>query len=111
MPHQNNNDIIIEWAPFRVANHVTTEQLIAAAERVEQEFLKQQPGYLKRELLQGEDNQWVDLVHWRSGVEAQNAGKAFMQHPCCMAYIELMANMDQPGNGPQHYRQTKAWYE
>lgn len=101
--------ITVEWAPFNVASHVTEEQLLCAAERVEQEFLKQQPGYLKRELLKGEGNQWVDLVHWRSEDDANNAGQSFMQFSCCQEYFALMVGMDQPGCGPKHYHQAKAW--
>ncbi|MCO4785024.1 hypothetical protein [Marinomonas atlantica] len=108
MPNQNTT-ITIEWAPFTVASHVTSEQVIEAAERVEQEFLQQQQGYLKRELLKGEGDQWVDLVHWQSEQDANNAGKSFMQFSCCQDYLTLMVGMDQPGSGPKHYHQAKAW--
>ncbi|AHK14653.1 hypothetical protein [Thalassolituus oleivorans] len=63
MPNQQQSSAnrTIEWAPYTLKDGIDESDLIQAATDVETQFLKQQPGYLQRQLLKGKDNQWVDL--------------------------------------------------
>jgi hypothetical protein len=99
---------VIEWAPFVLADGVDEATLLAASEALQREFLSQQPGFVRRELLRGADGQWVDLVHWAS----QEAAEAVMQNvagsPACHRYFSLMAGADtnEPGAGVLHLAQV-----
>ena len=52
--------------------------------------LRTAPGYLSRELLRGDDGLWVDVVHWRSLAEAQQAMAHFPNLPSAQAFGALM---------------------
>lgn len=98
----------IEWAPFTLADGVDEATLLAASEALQREFLSQQPGFVRRELLRGSGTQWVDLVYWAS----KEAAEAAMQHvagsPVCHRYFALMAGADgdEPGAGVLHLAQV-----
>lgn len=104
----NSNELTIEWAPFKVAENVTNEDLLTAADQIEQKFLQQQKGYVRRELLQGQDNQWVDLIYWASNEDAAAAAEKANSSEACLAYFSLMAGMED-GGGISHYSLQKTW--
>ncbi len=102
---------IIEWAPFVVADGVDDEELLAASEQLQKGFLENQKGFLKRELLKGKDNHWVDLVYWASEEDAQQAMENAATSPVCMTYFSLMVAADHtdPSAGVFHYRKMADW--
>lgn len=102
-----SNSLTVEWAPFKVADHVSDAELFEAASALENNFLKQQPGYVRRELLKGEGHNWVDLVYWSSSESAQAASKSFMNSTACQQYFALMTDTD--GSGVAHYSQAQCW--
>jgi hypothetical protein len=81
---------VVEWAPFRLADGVTDTQLLAASDRVHEEVLRHQPGFLRRELLRVDATQWADLVFWtdRAAADAVMAGAG--AHPAFAAYFACM---------------------
>jgi hypothetical protein len=103
----DSNKLTVEWAPFKVAANVSDAELFTAANALENNFLKQQPGYVRRELLKGERRNWVDLVYWSSPESAQAASKSFMNSTACQQYFALMADTD--GSGVAHYSQAQCW--
>ncbi|MBI3584022.1 MAG: hypothetical protein HY096_08755 [Nitrospinae bacterium] len=104
-------NIIIEWAPFTVANGVDDATLIATSEALQNQFLSKQRGFIKRELLKGKDNQWVDVVYWNSKEDAEQAVKNAGDNPVCHRYFQLMVAADHgdPGAGVTHFEQIKVW--
>jgi len=96
---------VIEWAPFRLADGVTEDQLLAAARQLQDVFLAHQPGFVRRELLRGTGGGWVDLVEWSDRATAEAAVRAAAESPTCLTYFRLMAGGDQvdPGSGVSHY--------
>ncbi|MBQ0725879.1 MULTISPECIES: antibiotic biosynthesis monooxygenase family protein [Thalassolituus] len=112
MPNQQqpSANATIEWAPYTLKEGIHESDLIQAATDVETQFLKQQPGYLQRQLLKGKDNQWVDLVFWQSEQAAAQAGRSIMQSPFCLKYFAMMQEMDDPNAAPPaHYQVIKHW--
>ena len=103
----DSNNLTVEWAPFKVASHVSDQQLFEAANALENDFLKHQSGYVRRELLKGENRNWVDLVYWSSPEKAQAASKIFMDSTACQQYFSLMTDTD--GSGVAHYAQAQCW--
>lgn len=80
-----------EFATFRAADGVTPEQLLAASQRVLQQFLQQQPGFIEHALLQGDDGLWADVVLADSRASAETICQLFMQNEACLAYLALIA--------------------
>ena len=107
--NETANTITIEWAPFEVADNVSDEQFLEAAAELETNFLQQQDGYLKRELLRGEGKQWVDLVYWSSPETAAEAVQAANASEACLQYFSLMVGVEDAVDGISHYKQIKTW--
>ena len=102
---------VIEWAPFRLGQGVEEADLLAASEVLQREFLRHQPGFVRRELLRGADGQWVDLVVWRDEPSAKAVMDVIGSSAVCHAYFQLMAggdNMD-PASGVLHLHRVRAY--
>lgn len=98
----------IEWAPFTLAEGVDEATLLAASEALQREFLSQQRGFVRRELLRGPGSQWVDLVYWASQEAAEAAMQQVADSPVCRRYFALMTGADanEPGGGVLHFAQV-----
>lgn len=95
-----NANVVVELAPFSVAEGVTDERLIAASEDLQAEFLSNQKGFIRRELLRGEGREWMDLVVWADKASAAAAIENAAQSPVCFRFFELMdENGDGAGDG------------
>lgn len=81
---------VLEWAPFQVLEGVTEAALVAASQKLQQEFLSRQPGFVRRELLRAGADRWVDLVHWQNRAAADKAMEIAHQNAACQAYFALM---------------------
>ncbi len=86
--------MIVEWAPFTVIDGVSDRDLMAMASRLQTDFLVKQAGYIRRELLKGTGNKWVDLIYWTNKEEADRAFKNAENSPVCAEYFGLMAPSD-----------------
>lgn len=104
-------NVIVEWAPFTVKDGVDDAQLIAASEALQNEFLSKQSGFIRRELLKGENGQWVDLAVWESREHAERAVQNAAESPVCFRYFQLMADADHddPGEGVSHFERIKVY--
>jgi hypothetical protein len=71
---------ILEFAQFRLIPGADPAALTTAA-RAMGPWLAARPGYLARQLVQGPDGTWTDVVHWQSAEHAHAAGEALMQSP------------------------------
>jgi len=104
------SEIVIEWAPFRLADGVTDEALLAASETLQRDFLAGQPGFVRRELLRGTDGQWVDLVHWENEASASAAFNAAMESPNCAEYFKLLVMREgDPAAGVLHLHRVREY--
>ena len=104
-----NDKVTIEWAPFETASHVTDQQLIQYADNLEEQFLKTQQGYLRRELLKRGPNKWVDMVYWDSPENARLATKTAHESQVCLEYFSLMVGVEEAEAGILHLYQVKQW--
>lgn len=103
--------VAIEWAPFTVVEGVDETRLLAASDALQRDFLTQQPGFIRRELIKGQANQWVDIVHWASMEAALEAGRNAADSPVCHTYFNLMVAVDHddPSAGVSHFEQVKVY--
>lgn len=90
---------------------MSEETLLQASERVYHEFLSKQKGFVKRELLKGSNNLWVDVVHWASKEDAQLAIEEAANSQACGRYFELMTGVDHDnlGEGVSHFSKIGEW--
>jgi len=101
----------VEWAPFVTQPHVTKDELITAASKVNLQFLSRQKGYIKRQLVQKGDDQFADIVHWESLADAQAAAEKVMSCESCKSYFALMdmSRAASAGSGFSHYKILQSW--
>lgn len=89
----------IEWAEFRLRPGVGEDQLLAAAQAMQQQFLDRQDGHLSRELVALGAGRYADLVRWQSRAAADAAVAQAAQCPACAAYFGLMQVERPPAMG------------
>jgi hypothetical protein len=108
---KNGQHVVIEWAPFTLAEGVSEEQLLRASSELQVDFLAKQRGFVRRELLRGEDGRWVDLVYWADQASADEAMRRAMESSTCRAYFHLMAGAEQvdAGAGVLHFRRVASY--
>ena len=103
--------MVVEWAPFRLKPGVTEEHLVEVSARLQNEFLRRQRGFIRRELLKGAQDEWVDLVYWTDEESAQAVMPAIAGSTACRAYFDVMIGADpaDPSGGVAHYRRVRAY--
>ena len=102
---------VIEWAPFRLAAGADDSALLNAADAVQRDFIRHQPGFVRRELLRESSGEWVDLIVWEDDQSAAAAMKAAGSSEICMAYFQLMAGGDSDDFGAdvRHLQRVRAY--
>ena len=108
---QSQTTPTIEWAPFTLAEGVSESALLAASEVLQRDFLGNQPGFLHRELLKGNDGQWVDIIERESRDAIGQAMDNVQTRTVCQHYFTLMVSpsADDPSSSislfdlVQHY--------
>ena len=93
--------LVIEVAPFNLANGVPVPSLLAASDRMEREFLSKAEGYIGRMLVQKDTEVWADIVLWQSAAHAEKAMEQVASSEACGLYFNCMAAVDHndPGHG------------
>jgi len=92
MKVQNNRTI--EFAFFTLAEGVDESILIAASDALQKEFLSQQRGFIKRDLVRVADNKWADVIYWESRESVEQAMQTAPKNPAALRYFQLMANTE-----------------
>ena len=63
---------ITVFAPARLAPGKTEAELLAASDKFQKEFVRLQPGILRRELVKRQDGAYLDIVQFRSREDADD---------------------------------------
>lgn len=100
------NTTVIEWAPFTLKEGIDEAKLLEAADALQKDFLSKQEGFLKRELLKGEGDKWVDILHWSSKEAAEKAMEHVMGSTVCQQYFHCMSNATE---APLLFQQAQSW--
>lgn len=97
--------MIIELAPFKIIEGISETSLLEVSNALQNEFLSQQPGFIKHELLRSGENEWLDLVHWSDYEIASKAMQMAMESPVCLRYFEMMVTDGNNSltNAVKHY--------
>lgn len=107
----NSNQQVMEWAPFTIKEGVTETELLEASKALQTDFLQNQEGFIRRELLIETDKTYIDLVFWKSMAAARNAMSEAKTSAACSAYFRLMneADFEQPDQGVFHYQVCESY--
>lgn len=102
---------IIEFAPFTLAEGVDESTLLATSDALQAEFLTQQKGFIRRELLKAGDGKWADLAYWEDRESVEQAMQNASTNPAALSYFQLMVNTgnDDPSAGVMLLNVTKSY--
>jgi hypothetical protein len=73
----------LEIVTFKIKDGVNLPDFLTASAELEEGFARKQEGFISRIFAKGEDNEWVDVIRWRTMADAEAAAKAAMQSPAC----------------------------
>lgn len=79
----------VEVVTFRLVPGADVADFLTAARATEMP-LRDQPGFLRRRLVQGADGQWTDWVEWRDVAAATAAAEAMMAAPAFRPFMALI---------------------
>jgi GH15 family glucan-1,4-alpha-glucosidase len=99
--------LTVEVVLFKLKPTTDEAAFLKAADAIMPD-LRSMPGYLRRELLKGDDGQWLDVVYWRSLAEAQQAAQDLMQRP---AVQPLFGMLDETTVTILHPHQARVYGE
>lgn len=78
-----------EMVLFRLKPGVDRDTVQAVSDQANT-WLREQPGFLSREVLEDESGQWIDMLRWASLNDALAAAEAFTGTPVAAAYMGLV---------------------
>lgn len=100
------NHSIVEIAEVSIKNGVQETDFIEAAQKVHEEFLSKQPGFIGHDSYKSPEGNWVDLVYWTGEEEANRAAQLVMQSDTCLQWLAMM---DEKSLVMKNLRLIKRW--
>ena len=85
----------IALAPFRLAAGVTEDDLIAASDGFEAEFVRHQDGIMRRILVKDVDGGYADVVFFEDLAAIERVVEAERNSEVCARFFSVMAGEDQ----------------
>jgi hypothetical protein len=77
-------------APIKLAAGKTETDLLEASSRFQENFVSQQQGVLRRELLRTSEGEYLDIVQFKSMDDAEKVMEAERTSPDCMEFFSVM---------------------
>ena len=100
-----NTELTVEIVQFKLIEGVEEIEFLQDADSMMHE-LTSQPSFIKRALLKSDDGQWMDIVHWNSPSEAQQAAENVLSLPNCLNFFQ---KIDQTSIKMVHLKQVKSY--
>ncbi len=72
---------VIEIARYKLQAGADAQVLIQSEQQIQKEIAPQYPGYLGRELAQGQDGEYILIMRWESQAAAEGWNAVLFQHP------------------------------
>lgn len=89
LSRMNENNICHEVVISRGREGASREEILATSRQLQQ-WAEQQPGFLRRTLLEAEQGVWIDHVEWSSESAAKEAAAKFNESGCAEALERLL---------------------
>jgi heme-degrading monooxygenase HmoA len=80
---------VVEVVLSRVKPGVEPSEVIEAADAIMPD-VRAAGGFIRRELLKGSDDQWIDVIYWESLEQAQHAAALVMSRPAAAKLHEII---------------------
>ena len=80
---------VLELVTFRVLVHASQQEVLAAAAKM-MGWLRQQAGFVSRDLAVTADGEWVDAVRWRSLADALAAAENINSAADAVDFLQLI---------------------
>lgn len=77
-------------APIKLAAGKTEKDLLSASEKFQTDFVRQEEGVLRRELVRTGEGTYMDIVQFRSAEDAQIVMEKEQTSPVCHAFFAIM---------------------
>lgn len=91
-------------APIKLAEGHSEADLLAASQVFQKEFVSQEAGVLRRELVRKPDGTYLDIVRFRSEEDMADVIKREMESPACAKFFSVMDMSDFDPEAPmEHY--------
>ena len=87
------------FAAFRLAEGRTEADLLAASQRFQEDFVSQQPGVLRRELIRKADGGYIDIVQFRSAADVDDVLAKEKESAACNALFSILEGPDDGSDG------------
>lgn len=87
--HQCDNKPVKEVVTFSLVEGASVTEFKKAAEAVEKE-LQTMPGYQQRQLLQNNQEGWIDIVAWQQLAKAQVAAEKLQHHSVAQHFFAFI---------------------
>lgn len=100
-----HNQPITEIVIFKLNPGVNEAAFLQAAEAI-MPTIRALPGFMDRQLLKGEQGQWLDVVHWQSRDAALRAAEIFPTLECAHSFITLI---DEASLTMLHLDPVRTW--
>ena len=81
-------------APIKLAKGKTEGDLITASNRFQEEFASQQPGILRRELVRKSENEYLDIIQFRSKDDVLDVMEKEKTSTACHEFFAVMDMSD-----------------
>lgn len=81
---------VIEIARIKLAVDVSEDELLAASDKFQTDFLSKQPGYLGRDLIRLGDGGYADIIRWERAEAAEAILTKLSASPACRDYFSIM---------------------
>lgn len=83
------NQPLYEIVVFKAKDGISAEQVVSAAQHI-QPLLDSYKGYISRQLVQADGDQWVDIVTWESLEDAKFAANDIMSKPIAAIFMNVI---------------------
>ncbi|NRA83005.1 MAG: hypothetical protein HRU22_04265 [Gammaproteobacteria bacterium] len=83
-------ELITVLAPIKLIEGKTEADLLAASDRFQTEFINDEPGVLRRELVRHDDGSYLDIVQFRSSKDMEDVMVKEQESEACRAFFAVM---------------------
>jgi hypothetical protein len=110
-PHTSEmeNLMYVMLAPIELKPGVDEKSFLSASDRFEADFVRNQPGIVRRHLLRAKYGGYADLVFFESKEAANRVLEAEATSPECAIFFGLMVMPDDPDMGVLSYEEVKVY--
>ena len=83
----------VEVVQFHLVEGTDEKAFLEAFDAMQSEFLTNAKGFIDRELIKGQYDEWMDIIHWNSLPEAEEAARQATSHPVCLRFFGMIDEM------------------